>query len=150
MRTRTALYVLIMASLLLGACGPKTFTTTPKEHTVIPFAQLVPRHKALESLLKSGKTVIISVKKGQKLPMTLELDTNIVTSKAQQELVVKQDLCVLISKGRVALSPDCRRFAWMHDGKSVWKLFKMGKGSTSVGLKVDKKGLMMPVRIRAK
>jgi ABC-type Fe3+-hydroxamate transport system substrate-binding protein len=151
MLNHTNIKTICLTGLLLLAasgCAPKTFRLNNSKHTIVPLTELVKNSEKYTKLFESRKPVVVSVKKGQKIPVNLILDTKIVSMETKDMLTVVRDMCIFISKKGVALSPDCKTFANMQNGKSVWKLFKLGKGSTSVGLSINKTGLSMPITVR--
>lgn len=147
---RSTLVLLTLIGLAATACGPKTFTVNKASYKVVALHEMIKKPDAYAKIFKRRERVIIKIRKGQTLPMHFVLDTKVVTSKGTQTLVVQRDMCVLISKTQVALSPDCKTFASMKDGKSVAKLFGLKGGKTSVGLSVNKTGVHLPVKIVSK
>jgi len=142
--------IVVFGFALSGGCASGTFRVDSAKKRALSVAELIAGHEQYARELARRQEVIISVKKGEVIPMDLTLDTGIVSLKNREQLTVVRDLCVLISQKTVALSPDCRTFASMGNGRALRKLFRMGKGSVSVGLSLDEKGVHLPVLIRQK
>lgn len=130
---------------LCGGCASGAFRVESARKRAVTVSELVAGHEKYSEKLARQQEVIIAVKKGEALPLDLTLDSPLFSLRNRERLIVERDLCVLISRRTVALSPDCRTFASFSDGRALRKLFRLGKGSVSVGLSLDKQGLLIPV-----
>ncbi|PKN23537.1 MAG: hypothetical protein CVU65_13945 [Deltaproteobacteria bacterium HGW-Deltaproteobacteria-22] len=142
--------IVVFGIAFSGGCASGTFRVDSAQKRAVTVSELISGHEKYAAQLARRQEVIISVKKGEEIPMDLTLDTGIVSFRNRERLVVVRDLCVLISRKTVALSPDCRTFAPMGNGRALRRLFRMGKGSVSAGLSLDEQGVHMPVLIRQK
>ncbi|MBU1241420.1 hypothetical protein KJ865_17040, partial [Myxococcota bacterium] len=82
------------------------------------------------------------------IPVDLKFDAKVFTLSSREKLLVTKDFCILVQKGTLALSPDCLNYAYIRDGRVLKRLFKMKRGSVSVGLGIDKKGIKIPILIQ--
>ncbi|MBU1248557.1 MAG: hypothetical protein KKB70_07660 [Proteobacteria bacterium] len=133
-----------------GGCSSGAFRVESARKRAVSVSELVAGHQKYSGLLARRQELILSVKKGEALPMDLTLDSPLFRLRNRERLIAARDLCVLISRRTVALSPDCRTFASFHDGRALRKLFRLGKGSVSVGLSLDEQGLLIPVLLHQK
>ncbi len=143
-----SLRLLPLAFLVAIQAGCASGVFTPQGRPpVITLRQLEADRAHWGEVLKKQQRLILSLKKGDRLPLDLTVDSPLVTLTVRDKLVVARDTCVYISRRSVALSPDCRRFALLGKGRALKKLFGLGKGSVSIGLSVNDTGVHLPVRI---
>lgn len=101
----------------------------------------------LADVIGVTRTNIVALEKGNYNP-SLTVDSTLFRLRNRERLIAARDLCILISRKTVARSPDCRTFASFSNSGTLRKLFRMGKGSVSVGLSLDQQGLRIPVLLR--
>jgi hypothetical protein len=142
------LLIIVSWIALCGGCASGAFRVDSAQKRAVTLSELVAGHEKYSEMLARRQEVILSVKKGEELPMDLTLDSTLFRLRNRERLIAARDLCILISRKTVALSPDCRTFASFSDGRALRRLFRMGKGSVSVGLSLDQQGLRIPVLLR--
>lgn len=150
MRSRNAFVLVALAAIVFlhAGCVTKTFKVDTSKAPMVSLADLSTGRYS--ELLRKRQRVVISLKKGERIPVDLILDTKIASLKSREQLTVLMDLCIYISKKTVAVSPDCRTFAPISKGSAVKKLFGLGRSSVSVGLSVGKQGVIIPVQVRSR
>ncbi|MBU1219038.1 hypothetical protein KKF34_03975 [Myxococcota bacterium] len=138
--------ILISSLLLLTSCTSGTFR--PGSVPRVSISQLSSEKDVFSRKLKNREELIISVKKGEVIPAQFTFDSGIVLYKSRESMTAQRDFCIYIGKGKFGLSPDCKTFAHFHKGSSLKKLFGFKRGSVSLGLKIDKEGISVPILIK--
>lgn len=138
--------ILISSLLLLTSCTSGTFR--PAGVTQVSVSQLSTQKEAFSQKLKNREELIISVKKGETIPAQFTFDSGIVLYKSREVMTAQRDFCIYIGKGKFGLSPDCKTFAHFHKGSSLKKLFGFKRGSLSLGLKIEKEGISVPIMVK--
>ncbi|MCB9788548.1 MAG: hypothetical protein H6744_17870 [Deltaproteobacteria bacterium] len=92
-----------------------------------------------EALASGDKAFVVRLREGDTLPVNLRASFGpIALEPGENHLVFAEDTWLYFGPAGVLLSPDMERWAPLHDGAALSKLFGLGKGTFQIGLGVPK------------